>query len=340
MGAIGPGQRHHHAGRAAGELGGLVEVRRRRRGERSVEPLLEPQRIAAVLVVAAQAAELAVAALAVARDGGVVGDVDLEADGAAAARERRRLRRRQQHRPDAAAAHVRRDGDGIKPRDHRARAKQHDGVADEAAPARCRPAPPAPRRWALEEALQAPSRQPVGGEDAMLERGQRIDIAALGRANAHLRRRGMGKREGHRHRTGKHIDIAFATVRNAQTRRGRPPRAGPPGAPKTRARQHNRRDNRRPQIPPSRPLNPFAARRDQRKNATPTAARSNDPAPSRCNSRIGSNTAASLNHRCIAQPPLHRLNHRCIASTTAARSTPLHRLNHRCIISTKEPSPS
>ncbi len=42
------------------------------------EPLLEAQRVAAVLVVAAVAGELAVAALAVAGDGGVVCLVHLE----------------------------------------------------------------------------------------------------------------------------------------------------------------------------------------------------------------------------------------------------------------------
>ena len=82
-----------------------MEVGRRRRGGGKMEPLLETQRIAAVLVVAAQAAELPVAALAVAGDRGVVGLVHLEADGAAVARERGRLGGRQQHRAHAAAAH-------------------------------------------------------------------------------------------------------------------------------------------------------------------------------------------------------------------------------------------
>ena len=78
-----------------------MKIRRRRLRAPGVgdEPLLEPQRVAAVLVVAAMAAELPVAALAVARDGGVIGLVHLEADGAAAARQRGTLRR-----PRAASA--------------------------------------------------------------------------------------------------------------------------------------------------------------------------------------------------------------------------------------------
>ena len=58
--AVGPGQRHHDAGRPAGELGGLVEIGRSRleRGESRHKPLLEAQRIAAVLVVARVPAEL------------------------------------------------------------------------------------------------------------------------------------------------------------------------------------------------------------------------------------------------------------------------------------------
>ena len=192
-----------------------------------------------------------------------------------------------------------------------------------------------------EEAPQAAARQPVGGEDPVLERDQRIEIAALGRANADL---GAGAWASVKDIvTGQGSTLISPSPRSATPRPGavgHPVRAPP--APLRRGRDNTiggTTGGR--EIPPSRPLNPFAARRDQRKNATPTAARSNDPAPSRCNSRIGSNTAASLNHRCIAQPPLHRLNHRCIASTTAAPlQPPLHRLNHRCIISTKEPSPS
>src|SRR6516165_4814310 len=55
------------------------------------EPLLETQRIAAILVVAAMTSKLLVAALAVARDRGVVGHVHFETDGAAAARGRGRF---------------------------------------------------------------------------------------------------------------------------------------------------------------------------------------------------------------------------------------------------------
>ena len=138
----------------------------------------------------------------------MVGDVDLEADGAAAARERRRFGRRQQHRAHAAAAHGGRDRDGIEARDQRARAKQHDGVAGEAGVV-LRHDHVGARR--LQKALQAAAREPVGGEDAMLERGQRVDVAALGLADAHFGDRRMGERGGHRHQQGKHIDTSFDT---------------------------------------------------------------------------------------------------------------------------------
>ena len=60
-----------------------------------------------------------------------------------------------------------------------------------------------------QEALQAPARQPVGGEDAVLERGQRVEVAALGVANADRGVRRMGKGGGHRHRQGRPIDTSF-----------------------------------------------------------------------------------------------------------------------------------
>jgi hypothetical protein len=106
----------------------------------------------------------------------------------------------------AAAAHGGHHGDGIEPRDHRARAEQHDGVAGEAAVVLRHQHIGAGR---AQEALQAPSRQPVGGEDAMLERGQRVEIAALGVANADRGVRRMGKGGGHRHQQGRPIDTSF-----------------------------------------------------------------------------------------------------------------------------------
>ena len=63
----------------------------------------------------------------------------------------------------------------------------------------------------LQEPLQAAAREPVGGEDAMLERGQRVDVAALGLADAHFGDRRMGERGGHRHQQGKPIDTSFDT---------------------------------------------------------------------------------------------------------------------------------
>ncbi len=129
--SIGPAQRHHDAGRPAGEFGGLVKIRRRERGQVGDEPLLETQGIAAVLIVAAMASELLVAALAVARDRGVVGHVHFETDGAAATRDRGRFGGREQHRADPASSDMGCDRDGIETGDDRARPKQHDGAAGE-----------------------------------------------------------------------------------------------------------------------------------------------------------------------------------------------------------------
>src|SRR5262249_15531184 len=112
---------------------GLVEVWRRalERGNLRDERFLEAQRVAAVLVIALVAAELAVAALAVAGDGGVVGLVHLEPHGEAAAGERGGFGGGEKLRGDAAAVEVRRDGDGIEPRHGRMRAEEDDGGAGE-----------------------------------------------------------------------------------------------------------------------------------------------------------------------------------------------------------------
>ena len=102
-----------------------------------------------------------------------------------------------------------RDGDGIEPRHQRARAEQHDGGAGEAGR---RPAATITSALGdVQEAPQAAARQPVGGEDAMLERGQRVEVAALGLADADCGVRRMGERGGHRHQQGRHIDTSFDT---------------------------------------------------------------------------------------------------------------------------------
>jgi hypothetical protein len=91
------------------------------RGQIRHEALLEAQGIAAVIVIAANAREFAVTALAVARDRRVVAHVHFEANGAAVARGRGGFRGGKQHRADPASAHLRRDGDGIEARNERAR---------------------------------------------------------------------------------------------------------------------------------------------------------------------------------------------------------------------------
>ena len=96
-----------------------MKIRRRARERRQVgnEPLFETQGIAAVLVVAANAPELAIAALAVAGDRGVVAHMHFEADGATVARERGGFGGLEQHRADPASAHVRRNCQGIEARE-------------------------------------------------------------------------------------------------------------------------------------------------------------------------------------------------------------------------------
>src|SRR5204862_4071675 len=63
---IGPGKRHQHACRTTGELGRLMEIARQARAARQFrkQRLLETHRVAAILVIASEPAELAVAALA------------------------------------------------------------------------------------------------------------------------------------------------------------------------------------------------------------------------------------------------------------------------------------
>src|SRR5262249_13679699 len=104
--------------------------------------LLEAQRIAAVRVVAAVAAELPVAALAIAGDGGVVSRAHLEADRLAAAGARGRLGGGKEKRADAAPPRVRRDRDRIKPRERQARAGEDDRCAGAALSLLRTPHPP------------------------------------------------------------------------------------------------------------------------------------------------------------------------------------------------------
>src|SRR5262249_60862659 len=87
--------------------------------------------IAAILVVAAMTSELLVAALAIARDRGVVGHVHFEADGATATRDRGRFGGREQHRAHPASTHLGRDCDGIETGDYRERPKPQERGAGE-----------------------------------------------------------------------------------------------------------------------------------------------------------------------------------------------------------------
>ena len=153
------------------------------------QALLEPQRVAAVVVVGRVPAEFPVAALAVTRNRRVVRLMHFEPHRRAVALQRGRLGRREQHRADAPPAHVRRDRDGIEARHRRARTKQHDGGAGQAiAVVRHDHL----RGLRLEKAPQAAARQPVGREHTVLEIDQRIEIARLGIASTDLRRGRMG----------------------------------------------------------------------------------------------------------------------------------------------------
>src|SRR4029453_17993465 len=105
--------------------------RRRMRGQIRHEPLLEAEGGAAVIVIAANATEFAIAALAVARDRGVVGYVHFEADGAAAAGDCGSFRDGEQHWRDPASTHMGRDRNGIEARNERARPEQNDRSARE-----------------------------------------------------------------------------------------------------------------------------------------------------------------------------------------------------------------
>ena len=58
----------------------------------------------------------------------------------------------------------------------------------------------------------------------MLERDQRVEVAALGLADADFGDRRMGERGGHRHQQGKHIDTSFDT--SFATPPHRPPPVG------------------------------------------------------------------------------------------------------------------
>ena len=192
---IRPGQRHHDAGRPAGELGGLVEIGRRRLegSRRRRQRLLEAQRVAAVLVIARVAAEFPVAALAVARDRGRIGLVHFQPDRAAAALHARRLPRRR-----AAWARRRARPCAARPRSNRAAPPRS---AAGTARSRCRRAgrrPSATITSAVgdaQEMPQAAAGQVVGGEDAVLERDRARRGRRYGLAEAN-RRRGSGEQSG------------------------------------------------------------------------------------------------------------------------------------------------
>src|SRR4051812_26029916 len=97
------------------------------------KPLAETKRISAILVVRRPPSELAIAALAIARNRGMVGLVHLKPDGRAVAIKGGAFGSLQQQGRDSAPSHVRRHRDGIKTRHHRTRPKQHDGGTGEAA---------------------------------------------------------------------------------------------------------------------------------------------------------------------------------------------------------------
>src|SRR5215475_6767115 len=91
------------------------------------EPFLEPERIAAVLVIMTTPAELFIPGLAIDPDGAVIIFVDFKPQPQASARPRHFLGRRDEGRRNAAAGVPGGDGERIKPRDSTGGAKQHHG---------------------------------------------------------------------------------------------------------------------------------------------------------------------------------------------------------------------
>ena len=136
-----------------------------------------------------------------------------------------------------------------------------------------------------QEALQAPARQPVGGEDAMLERGQRVEVAALGVANADRGVRRMGKGGGHRHQQGRPIDTSFDSSFATPAHR---PRGFEPVCRRPRPTEERRQESRNGTRQKCRFAATTQPRRDEirivsSRAITSTKAKSLPPKPYRCN---------------------------------------------------------
>ena len=194
---IGPCERHHDARGTTGKIGRLVKIGRRipQRGGIGNELLLEAERIAAVLIVAAAAAELAVAALAITRDGGMVCVVHFEPHQPASARHGRGFSGIEQHGCHSAPAGMGRDRDGVEACDRGMIPEQHDRRARKSTVLSGHEHLGAVRS---QEAQQAAPRQPVSCKHLVFQVQQRIDVAALGLANVDFGSGGAGKIGGHR----------------------------------------------------------------------------------------------------------------------------------------------
>src|SRR5262245_2600125 len=108
--------------------------------------------------------------------------MDLEPDRVAATAPRRPFGPREQSRGYPAPAHRRRDRNRIKPSHARPPPEQDDGGASQVATLPLRH----DRRsgWRVHEITQAPARQAIGGKHAVLKLDQRLEVAALGGADA------------------------------------------------------------------------------------------------------------------------------------------------------------
>ena len=142
--------------------------------------LLETDRVRLVGVVAAIAADRAVAAPLIQPDRRPVVFADLEPQRPAAALPRLALGVAQKRGGEAPAALVRVNGNRVEPRDTGAGAKEEEAVAGEVAAAPCHPAD---RRGGGQQPAEAPGRQPVGREGQALERDQRCKVAPPGCAD-------------------------------------------------------------------------------------------------------------------------------------------------------------
>ena len=138
-----------------------------------------------------------------------------------------------------------------------------------------------------QEALQAAARQPVGGEDAMLELGQRVEVAALGVANADSGRPAHGQ-----------------GVEDIVTSKGGPL------IPASIAASPRLRIVRRA-------LNPFAAGRDQRMNGGKRAATEQGKVPLCCNDAASSRRDRIRFNQVSPQPRPNRFHqaYRCSQGT-------------------------